>query len=205
MAGPITREPERDMATLQELDDLLQRLQQMNLTPEQQQYLVDMLESALEQMRAPQSVSPDLIPRRSEEAPQRQLTHYVYEVDINGDRYWLDFNTANPNLTEEDRQALRNGTFDGERLHDLLLHNRLVASGANEYVTVIPRGTPLPPEEQLQRNVEYVTFTPQQEEFARQSQDARLDIFRDHYLALTNNQDQYVASADVTITYRAAR
>lgn len=101
----------------------------------------------------------------------RRIEQHVYRVSV-GDRTYR--------VTLPERLPARGSR---ERLHELLLGNRLVESGGS----------------QVRADVQQVGGPGNMERFNGRPPNARLDIFRDDYLARTFRGGQYVPSREVRV------
>lgn len=171
MGAPVQTERRRTPTAIGDLQRILRELPNLDLTPAEMQRIMNLLNNAIRQLQTRQ---PETSPRTGqpkgtskEATPRRLTTEVTYTVRFGRNEYEVTLDLPNPNLTEEDARAIRSGRISTGRLRRLLLENSLVETGATTiYARVQMRG----------RSAEA-------RQFNGREPNARLDEFRDLYLA----------------------
>ncbi|MBD3210463.1 hypothetical protein GF318_03720 [Candidatus Micrarchaeota archaeon] len=165
MAAPVYGEGrERRSTTVQDLQRLLRELPNMDLTSQERDQIIEMLNDALNQLRAPQQREAPQ-PRRGtpkELRPRRLETEFTYRIEFGGRQYDVTMRLPNPNLTSEDQEAIRSGRIDAGRMSRLLLENAL--------------------ENPSYADVRMAGKSAEARNFNSREPNAQLDLFRDAFL-----------------------
>ncbi len=167
---PETQKETQMDRLIEQLRDMVNRIPIVNLTPQQRETLREMLHEVLRQLNEAQQQSRPM--PRIQRSPARTEA-YFYDVSLAGRTYRVGL----PERLPRDPMAAQ------ARLHDLLLNNRLVEpGGAIVHSDVRMQGTGAE------------TFA-----FNGRPPNARLDDFRDSYLARTSSGGGFVGRPDVRI------